>query len=68
MDMVKDRLLTIQSVAKQLCVDETTVHRWIKAGVVDAIELPHIGPRRRFRIKQSTMDQLLSTPATILSA
>lgn len=65
---MEDRLLTIQNVAKQLCVDDTTVRRWVLAGVVEAIELPHVGPRRRFRIKQSTMTQLLSTPAVILSA
>jgi len=33
-------LLTVREVAKQLRVDDTTVRRWIKNGVLEAITLP----------------------------
>ncbi len=38
-------LLTVREVAKQLRVDDTTVRRWIKNGVLEAISLPHRGTR-----------------------
>lgn len=55
-------LLTVREVAKQLRVDDTTVRRWIKTGVLEAITLPHRGARQAYRIRQSTLDALL-TPA-----
>ena len=55
-----DPLLTIQEVARQLRVDDTTVRRWIKSGVLEAITLPHVGKRHAHRIKQSTLDALLA--------
>ena len=39
-------LLTVREVAKQLRVDDTTVRRWIKNGVLEAITLPHRGTRQ----------------------
>jgi excisionase family DNA binding protein len=52
-------LLTVREVAKQLRVDDTTVRRWIKNGVLEAITLPHRGARQAYRIRRSTLDALL---------
>ena len=59
--MVHDEadLLTVREVAKQLRVDDTTVRRWIKNGVLEAITLPHRGARQAYRIRRSTLDALL---------
>jgi len=57
-----DDLLTVREVAQQLRVDDTTVRRWIKNGVLEAITLPHRGTRQAYRIRRSTVDALL-TPA-----
>jgi len=40
-------------------VDDTTVRRWIKNGVLEAITLPHRGTRQAYRIRRSTLDALL---------
>lgn len=56
-------LLTVSEVAKRLRVDDTTVRRWIKSGVLDAIPLPHHGVRQAYRIRRSTLEALLSSPA-----
>jgi excisionase family DNA binding protein len=53
-------LLTVREVAKQLRVDDTTVRRWIKNGVLEAITLPHRGTRQAYRIRRSTVDALLT--------
>ena len=71
--MVHDEadLLTVREVAKQLRVDDTTVRRWIKNGVLEAITLPHRGTRQAYRIRRSTLDALLgalSSTASILVA
>jgi excisionase family DNA binding protein len=55
-------LLTVREVAKQLRVDDTTVRRWIKNGVLEAITLPHRGTRQAYRIRRSTLDALLAPP------
>ncbi len=55
-------LLTVREVAKQLRVDDTTVRRWIKNGVLEAITLPHRGARQAYRIRKSTLDNLLAPP------
>jgi len=55
-----DDLLTIHEVAKRLRVDDTTVRRWINNGVLDAVTLPHLGKRRGYRVKKTTLDTLLS--------
>ena len=52
-------LLTVREVAKKLRVDDTTVRRWIKNGVLEAITLPHRGTRQAYRIRRSTLDALL---------
>jgi len=55
-------LLTVREVAKQLRVDDTTVRRWIKNGVLEAITLPHRGTRQAYRIRRKTLDALLAPP------
>ncbi len=57
-------LLTVHEVAKQLRVDDTTVRRWIKNGILEAIPLPHRGERQAYRIRRSTLDNLLAAPPT----
>jgi excisionase family DNA binding protein len=57
-------LLTVREVAKRLRVDDTTVRRWIKNGVLEAIALPHRGKRQAYRIKSDTLSTLLSEEAT----
>jgi excisionase family DNA binding protein len=56
-------LLTVREVAQTLRVDKTTVRRWIKDGVLEAITLPHRGTRQAYRIRRSTLDALLAQPA-----
>ena len=52
-------LLTVREVAEQLRVDDTTVRRWIKNGILEAITLPHRGQRQAYRIRRATLDMLL---------
>jgi len=61
--VAKDKadLLTVREVAEQLRVDDTTVRRWIKGGVLEAVPLPHRGLRQAYRIRRSTLDTLLSS-------
>lgn len=60
--MVNDEadLLTVREVAQTLRVDDTTVRRWIKNGVLEAITLPHKGARQAYRIRRATLDTLLT--------
>jgi len=53
-------LLTVREVAQQLRVDDTTVRRWIKNGVLEAITLPHRGARQAYRIRRATLNALLT--------
>lgn len=53
-------LLTVHEVAQQLRVDDTTVRRWIKNAVLEAIALPHRGLRQAYRIRRSTLDALIA--------
>ena len=55
-------LLTVREVAQKLRVDDTTVRRRIKNGVLEAITLPHRGTRQAYRIRRSTLDALLEPP------
>lgn len=63
-----DDLLTIHEVANRLRVDDTTVRRWINNGVLDAVTLPHLGKRRGYRVKKTTLDTLLSSSTLSQSA
>ena len=56
-------LLTVREVAQALRVDDTTVRRWIKNGVLAAVSLPHARARQAYRVKQETLDALLATSA-----
>ena len=60
--MVNDEadLLTVREVALKLRVDDTTVRRWIKNGVLEAITLPHKGARQAYRIRRATLNALLT--------
>ena len=55
-------LLTVREVALKLRVDDTTVRRWIKNGVLEAITLPHKGARQAYRIRRATLNALLTPP------
>ncbi|HEX9502833.1 MAG TPA: helix-turn-helix domain-containing protein [Patescibacteria group bacterium] len=59
-------LLTVREVAKQLRVDDTTVRRWIKNGVLEAMALPHVGKRQAYRIRHETLDALLVSTAVLV--
>ena len=63
-EVAHEELLTVHEVANRLRVDETTVRRWITNGVLDAVILPHLGTRHGYRIRQSTLTTLLSTPVS----
>lgn len=56
-------LLTVREVAQTLRLDDTTVRRYIRGGVLDAIALPHRGKRQAYRIRQSTLDTVLQSQA-----
>lgn len=58
-----DELLTIQEFADIMRIDDTTARRWIKQGILDAISLPHRNQRTAYRIRRSTLQALLTTPA-----
>jgi excisionase family DNA binding protein len=53
-----EELLTVHEVAQQLRVDDTTVRRWIKNGVLEAVLLPHVGSRQAYRIKRETLNKI----------
>ncbi len=59
MEQTNEELLTVREVARQLRVDDTTVRRWLKSGALEAIVLPHPGNRMSYRIKQTTLDNLM---------
>jgi excisionase family DNA binding protein len=54
-----NELLTIGEVARHLRVNTTTVRRWIKSGVLEAVTLPHNGNRRGYRVRKQTLALLL---------
>jgi excisionase family DNA binding protein len=54
-------LMTVREVARRLRVDDTTVRRWIQAGTLAAVTLPHKGKRQGYRVKRSTLDALLQS-------
>ncbi len=55
-----ETLLPVHEVAKRLRVDDTTVRRWIKAGILTAVALPHKGKRVAHRVRQSDVDAILN--------
>lgn len=52
----KSDLMTVSEFAKALRVDDTTVRRWVKGGVLEAVRLPD--SRGSIRIKRKTLDKL----------
>lgn len=58
-----DELLTIAEVARLLRVDGTTVRRWVKQGLLEAVSLPHLNTRQSYRIRRSTLSRLLGENA-----
>ena len=54
----QDQLLTVSEVAEILRVDATTVRRWVKNGVLEAVSLPHAGLRQSYRIKRETLNKI----------
>jgi excisionase family DNA binding protein len=59
-----ENLLTVSEVARQLRVDTTTVRRWIVSGTLEAVILPHRGNRHGYRIRQSTLNQIIQPSAS----
>lgn len=55
-----DELLTINEVARDLRVDDTTVLRWIEAGALEAVPFPGRSKWDKYRIKGSVVNALLS--------
>lgn len=55
-----EELLRVSEVAQALRVDDTTVRRWIKNGVLEAISLPHLNKRQAYRIRRETLDKLVN--------
>lgn len=56
-----DPFLTVREVARRLRVDDTTVRRWIKQGILPAITLPQKqgGSRQSYRVPASTLQKYL---------
>jgi excisionase family DNA binding protein len=54
-----NNLLTVSEVARILRVDDATVRRWVKQGVLEAVVLPHVHSRQVYRIKRETLDRVL---------
>jgi excisionase family DNA binding protein len=62
-ETVLSELLTVSEVARILRVDDTTVRRWVKQGVLEAVILPHVNERQAYRIKRETLDKVLGAEA-----
>ena len=58
-----NELLKVSEVAEKLRVDDTTVRRWIKHNILEAVSLPHLRTRQSYRVRRTTLDKLLETPA-----
>lgn len=62
---MNEELLTVAEVAHLLKVDATTVRRWIKQGILKAVDLPRQRNRHSYRVKNSEIDTLLNTPPAL---
>ena len=56
--MEDDCLLTLSEAADQLGVNQKTVYRWVKSGVLDVIPLPS-GKRPSYRIRESMIATMI---------
>ncbi len=54
-------LMTVSEVARQLRVDDTTVRRWIKQGLLEAIALPHATRRQIYRVRRASVEKILNS-------
>jgi excisionase family DNA binding protein len=52
-----DDLLTVQEIARRYRVNDATVRRWIKNGLLEAVTLPHTGKREAYRVKKASLRQ-----------
>ena len=57
--MFMSDLLTVSEVALILRVDDATVRRWVKQGILEAVVLPHVHSRQVYRIKRETLGRVL---------
>ncbi len=57
-------LLTVSEVARIFRVDATTVRRWVKAGTLSAVSLPHVRKRTQYRIRSSDIERILGNERT----
>lgn len=53
-------LLTVQEAAQLFEVDVRTIHRWINAGLLRSIVLPHKGSYKIHRVEASTVRRILA--------
>ena len=53
-------LMTVMEVAAVLRADETTIRRWIKSGALEAVELPHTGKRKQYRIRREVFEHIMA--------
>jgi excisionase family DNA binding protein len=58
-----EELLTVHEVAEALRVDNTTVRRWIKQGVLAAVVLPHVNERHAYRVKRESLRKIINPEA-----
>ncbi len=61
-------LLTVSEVARVLRVDNTTVRRWVKQGVLEAVVLPHVNERMAYRIKRATLEKVLGNQTEVATS
>ncbi len=67
-EQTKDELLTVSEVAQILRVDDATIRRWVKMGILEAITLPRLNKRQVYRIKRSTVDKILGEGLAVSQA
>ncbi len=53
-----DELLTVPEVAERLDRSPETIRRWIQLGLLEAIPLPTVGKRGRYRIKKNVVEAI----------
>ncbi len=58
-------LLTVNEVSRIMRVDDTTIRRWIKLGVLDAIILPHTGNHLCYRIPREALHRMLNNTSSV---
>ncbi|MBO0782140.1 MAG: helix-turn-helix domain-containing protein [Ktedonobacteraceae bacterium] len=59
MDGEVPEFFTVGEVARRLRIDPSTLRRWIRQGLVEAVVLPARGGRQSFRIPCASVAQLV---------